>query len=306
MNNLDDSGRRGNDIPAKILSESFLNPDQDRKDIVGFGQYLRRERELRKIPLEEIARVTRINHHYLEALEEGREEDLPALPFVKGFLTAYAKHIGLNPDEVLTYFDEVRMAINVEKPEPVGGDRSQGKKILIFFGIIIIVLTAVFLNHMNKRRVAEDTSPEAARDYPAASDPFYGSGDGSQAVETDVAASAEDDRQEEQMPVSSAAEQGGVLLDLEAVEKTWIYAVIDEKDIKDLFLQPGEKVGFSAKRDINLTLGNAGGVKVTFNGRDLGLLGQSNEVKRDILFTWDPERGAEKTDTFTRQEDDVN
>jgi transcriptional regulator with XRE-family HTH domain len=65
------------------------------------GQYLRREREARGVALEDIARVTRIRRQHLEMLEADRHDALPATPFVRGFLAAYAKQLGLPPDEVV-------------------------------------------------------------------------------------------------------------------------------------------------------------------------------------------------------------
>jgi hypothetical protein len=93
---------------------------------------------------------------------------------------------------------------------------------------------------------------------------------------------------------------------LEAVEKSWIYAVIDEQDARDLFLYPGESIGLSARRIINLTLGNAGGVEVTFNGREMGALGKSGEVKRNLLFKWDPDSGPGMEKAFDHGEAGIN
>ncbi len=69
------------------------------------GSYLRRERELRKITLEELSAQTRIRPEYLHAIEAERFEKLPGLTFVKGYLRAYANGIGLIPEEVVLRFE---------------------------------------------------------------------------------------------------------------------------------------------------------------------------------------------------------
>ncbi len=73
------------------------------------GTFLRRERELRGISLEEVADTTRIPVRALVQLEDGRFESLPGEVFVKGFLRAYARAVGVRSDEVLArYGNEVR------------------------------------------------------------------------------------------------------------------------------------------------------------------------------------------------------
>lgn len=68
------------------------------------GQYLKLEREKRGIRLEEIASSTKINIQNLILIEEDRWNELPQEPFIRGFITAYAKYLGLNPQEILNRF----------------------------------------------------------------------------------------------------------------------------------------------------------------------------------------------------------
>lgn len=69
------------------------------------GEYLRRKRELREVTLEEIATITRICTRYLQALENDDYESIPADVFVKGFLRAYAKCVGLAPNEIISMYE---------------------------------------------------------------------------------------------------------------------------------------------------------------------------------------------------------
>lgn len=70
------------------------------------GSYLRRERELRKIPLEEVAEQTRVKLEYLQAIESEHFEKLPGMTFARGYLKAYASCIGLLPEDVLLRFED--------------------------------------------------------------------------------------------------------------------------------------------------------------------------------------------------------
>jgi len=59
------------------------------------GEMLKEEREKYRLTLDEVAKRTRIRAEYIQALEESRFQDLPASPFVKGYIKTYAKLLGL-------------------------------------------------------------------------------------------------------------------------------------------------------------------------------------------------------------------
>src|SRR5688572_25847284 len=68
-----------------------------------FGDWLRRQREMREINLRDIAERTKISLRYLQAMEADRFDLLPAPIFAKGFLREYARYVGLSPDEVVNH-----------------------------------------------------------------------------------------------------------------------------------------------------------------------------------------------------------
>src|SRR5215470_19390338 len=66
---------------------------------LSFGEELRRERVVREISLEEISHATKISIRLLTALEKSDLTRLPAPTFTRGFIRAYAKHLGIDPEE---------------------------------------------------------------------------------------------------------------------------------------------------------------------------------------------------------------
>ncbi|MFQ5716677.1 MAG: RodZ domain-containing protein [Nitrospinales bacterium] len=74
--------------------------------VENFGNYLKNERELRGIPLEEIADRTKIPLRFLQALEDNNFDEIPGEVFIKGFIRSYAKSIGASAEETLAAFDE--------------------------------------------------------------------------------------------------------------------------------------------------------------------------------------------------------
>ena len=69
------------------------------------GSYLRDLRTRRGVPLDEVARTTRVAQRYLQALENDAFEELPAPVFIRGFIRAYCQALGEPPHEALAYYD---------------------------------------------------------------------------------------------------------------------------------------------------------------------------------------------------------
>jgi cytoskeleton protein RodZ len=108
------------------------------------GKFLKKERETRKISLEEISKFTKVREHYLKAIEEDRYETLPAIPYVKGFLTVYARYLMLNPkDIILQYENYLRSLI---PPETIQLQQAPPKKksarAWLFFSLISVIFSS--------------------------------------------------------------------------------------------------------------------------------------------------------------------
>jgi cytoskeletal protein RodZ len=108
------------------------------------GTFLRREREDRGLSLDEIADVTRIPSQSLALLEEGRFESLPGDPFVRGFLRAYARALGVKTDDVLArYSIEVRLRdVLPLPPRALDDSDARGRR----FGLAIALVVFAVLD----------------------------------------------------------------------------------------------------------------------------------------------------------------
>ncbi|MBP7146093.1 MAG: helix-turn-helix domain-containing protein [Acidobacteria bacterium] len=69
-----------------------------------FGETLRRERELRRIALREVAEATKINLRYLEALERDDFKYLPGGVHARNFVRAYARYVGVDETEMVNAY----------------------------------------------------------------------------------------------------------------------------------------------------------------------------------------------------------
>jgi curved DNA-binding protein CbpA len=112
----------GGEEPAEIRPPLAGFEDLDDDDGSCDGALLRRSRLQRGLDLDEVSRVTRIKPAYLSALEEERFRDLPAPVYVRGFVTAYARCVGLDPRSVVAAY----MA-RVQSNPRAGSARSRGQ-----------------------------------------------------------------------------------------------------------------------------------------------------------------------------------
>jgi cytoskeleton protein RodZ len=81
-----------------------------------FGDRLKKEREQRGITLDDISLTTKIGTRLLRALEEEKFEQLPGGIFNKGFVRAYARHVGLDEDQAVA---DYMSAVGANQVKPV-------------------------------------------------------------------------------------------------------------------------------------------------------------------------------------------
>ncbi len=67
-----------------------------------FGDKFRNAREKKELSLDDVSNVTKIGSRMLQAIEEEHFDQLPGGVFNKGFIRAYAKHLGLNSEDAIT------------------------------------------------------------------------------------------------------------------------------------------------------------------------------------------------------------
>ena len=85
------------------------------------GRLLRDQREARGLTVADIEKKIRIRRHFVEALEVGRFDLLPGAAYIPAFLRAYATHVGLEPEKVLTAY-QLSGAVPIKRPVALPAD----------------------------------------------------------------------------------------------------------------------------------------------------------------------------------------
>ncbi len=246
-----------------------------------FGDWLRRQREMREISLRDIADRTKISLRYLEAMESDRFDLLPAPIFAKGFLREYARYVGLSPDDVVNHYLSVNHPEELEaasrddtkvtraKPRPVDPGQTPVNRnwsyglLLAVVGLILLVLVGVAAWFADRRHEQPASSKQAP--------PI-------------VAAPPAPAPRSASTPAPPPQPAAPLEVTLNFSQDCWVEAVIDGKNrISELRVQ-GEALPLEAEKSVVLTLGNAGAVEIQVNGYPLELGKKSGEVVRDLLI----------------------
>ncbi len=256
--------------------------NQTRPSGPSFGDELRRERLVREVTLEEISGATKISLRLLSALERSDLAKLPAPVFTRGFIRAYCLHLGLDPvEKINTYLSVVQTGA---VPSPAGkpalrsrflrGRRSTAGTIL---GGVTAVLLLLGLIASPEHKRSDARVSGVARVEPVSFKNVSPSNEPTPLIREDVP----------ELPSS----REGIALVLEFDEPSWIEISADGAKIFGGLVTAGESRRFAAHKDFRVTLGNAGGVRVSIDGRPVERLGRPGEVVRNVVLPDSPSRG---------------
>ena len=146
-----------------------------------FGEKLKREREKRSITLDQISQSTKIGTRMLQALEEDKFNQLPGGIFNKGFVRAYARHLGLDEDQTVADYLEASGDSPAPMPElpqqesarPIEASAVTPSRQLpwgVFAVLLLLAALALSIwSHRQKKHEGFATSPSPAP--PAAQQP---------------------------------------------------------------------------------------------------------------------------------------
>jgi cytoskeletal protein RodZ len=127
---------------------------EDRKK--SLGEFLKSERERRGITIEQTSSATKIGLKILKQLEGDRYSELPALPFVRGFIRNYAKFLGIDGEKLLVEYSAFIDEHSRERPKRDAGhsgyafERPEGEQsrkilwgvmasMLVFGGAVVFI-----------------------------------------------------------------------------------------------------------------------------------------------------------------------
>jgi len=259
------------------------------------GERLRRARLDAGKTLDQVATETKIQLWILEAIERDDVSRIPGGVFIRGYLTAVARAVGVNPSEVLTAYSPELAPQPVPLPPtspPPDPNEVTGTPLWQYVVIVAMVLAAAVLwRHMTT------TSPDVAA-APTLPPPVS-------APPTTVPAPAPTPLPANQPTESGATATSGatppsapaephdgdptattnalLIVQLHVNGEVWIEADADgERKVYQLFEQ-GQELRLEGQKEIRLLVGDAAAVSYTINGKPGRPLGGTGVVRQFVV-----------------------
>lgn len=282
------------------------------------GAYLRRERERRNISIEQLAYATRIGIKMLRSLEEDLHDELPALPFVRGYLQAYGKYVGLDTQDLFLRYQHHLATHPDSKKATLRShyvymkERYQERKQLFFILSLCVTMIAcagAYFMLKTKRDHAKATAKQIAlKETTIAADT-------TQSAETNTIVAAAQDQNKPaastktnptatvpaiepahktttpepktDVAAKNEANTEGTAkkfnLSLKSSADAWLRFQTDSDVIKDLTLHTGHSVTLRANKVIKLFSGNLGALQASMNGHEIKSLIQPGRAMSAVL-----------------------
>lgn len=300
---------------SESLREAGETPGGEAPPTAGFGRPLAQARAARGLGLNEVAARLRLHPRQVKAIEEERLDELPEMPFVRGFVRNYAKELQLDPGPLLVALERAapaRAPTSLSLTTAVAGAEShrlsveRGSRSAVIGGGLTLLVVLGLIGWFASQRAtppipaatetarSEPQSPVAA---PVAAPVASGPGPASEASATSGRTAAGIDPAPAPvapsgapavvaMPAGEAA--AGALLRLTVGGRpSWVEITqADGRVVLSGLQEPGtdRRLG-PAQPPLHLVIGNASSVTLEYRGRRIDLAGhtRANDLARLTL-----------------------
>jgi len=239
------------------------------------GEILRKRREELGLDLRTIADTLKIRYDYLKAIEDETLEMIPAEIYLKGYILEYSKILNIDQKTIMDAYAAQTSHFRSEKEKNKGQEMLKKRRFKLAYllfpvvlGLLIIIVSSIqFSSSPEKTGSKNVVLPEGTN------------------ILTDT---QKESRDNSSLPLNQTAvtdsqaeatlKEENHVLEVHASETTWLFVTIDDGDSQEILMQPGESVRWSAKNCFTLKIGNAGGVRLVFDGKEFDTLGEKGQV----------------------------
>ena len=262
------------------------------------GRQLRERREMLSLTVEEVERHIHVRAVFLHALEQGALDELPSPVQTRGMFVNYASFLDLDVDSLLLRFADGLQARHRER-HPQKQTRGRPIKInekvpplstfiagdlLIGGGVIILLILFTIWGVsrvvvMRSQYYPQGTAPAISNILVETSQPATQS-----QLVTLIPAQDTPSTATPLATVITATLPSNINVELNivAVERTYMRVTADGKVQFDGQAVPGTAYSYEAKSQVEVLVGSASALSVTYNGNNLGLMGNFGQVVDNI------------------------
>ena len=283
------------------------------------GEKLRQARLNKKISLDELQQITKIQKRYLEAIDNDDFDQLPGKFYVRAFIRQYAEAVGEDGDHLVDVFDGKRKlsaGTIVERPEPetVNGSRkamhqeeSHPSKFWTSLPVILLGLVALAIIVVVGYMTWQDRQADPIIGGSASSVTVDGSveqtasstKESTQASST-VESTTESTVEEKKMAITAGQDTGSaiavsitdatkpVTLEFTAVNRVWIGVMVDNAYVYQGTLAANETQSTQLPEtatNATITLGAASNATIKANGEVVPVNpGENNRSPKNVTL----------------------
>ena len=257
------------------MNKQTLQTNRDQAErLAEMGLQLCELRQQQEISLEQIASKTRIQPRLLEAIEQGRLEDLPESVYIQSFIRQYADAIGLNGVEFASTFP-TSYKLPDYRPSWRSLPGAQLRPVHLYLIYMLLIVSAVnglsyFLNRSMRQPELANVDMKMQPTAPTPIGPVN-------PLQNVAKATAQ------KQPGTQKAVRVGVML----TAQSWVRVVADGKTEFEGVLPEGTQRAWVANQQVVVRAGNAGGVMVSFNDGQSKKLGEPGAIE-EMAFPPDP------------------
>lgn len=114
--------------------------------MTSLGEQLRNARRTKSKSLEDISKDTNISKQYLKALEENNYDIFPGRVYIRGFLSTYAKYVGLDPKAIVEQYDKLTTFSKLLSKEASEKEAYKpGKRQIIRRRLLLLLIAFLFI-----------------------------------------------------------------------------------------------------------------------------------------------------------------
>ena len=264
------------------------------------GTELKAAREKQNISLRQVADGTHISFRHLESLEEGNYDRLPGGVYNRAFLRSFGEFLGLDTKSLLERYDlETTPPSKPAKPKILRVNRiNRGIPPVAIWSVTLLltitglffgrrVISSVFSSYFSGPSSPQPsgvTSEVAVTREPAKVLPnTQPEADAAKPVPMPQVSPPAPTRSSVTAPEVSEPTRGKIRVQFQVIDKCWVSVNRDGNRVLVRELEPGETPSFAADQRFFIILGNAGGVRLTLNGKPAKSLGDPGEVVRLLI-----------------------
>lgn len=252
--------------------------------MAGEGKLLQAAREEKGWSIIQAEDITKIRVRYLEAMENENYAILPGATYVKGFLRTYSKHLGLNSEEILELYKASEPVLQPKSEPALATTISLKKRPVWFRPMVAVVVGLLAIGAV--AGIASLSKPKGevpTAEYTPAPLPSAPETEQKPAPEGNTAQSIP------QTPANViAATTDGLKAQIVFTQPCWLVVNADGNPALEGTFSPGTTKELTATEKIEfVTVGNAGGITITLNGKNVPSLGTSGQVVRNVVLNKD-------------------